>query len=168
MPFTYTYTARSKEKPDRAVTYTIFDDHIKVDLTGLFDQVTEVIESENRQEAIKEIVKTRSGTALYKTIERLSGPAQINDIYPVYNDGKLTVTFWKRIAGLRFAPIVIVMGEVDNPDAASQFIDVLRKRQQQTDSPGVFAGPLDYWLTWISLLIGIIVLIRWPKTRRRK
>ena len=68
MPFTYTYTARSKEKPDRVVTYTIFDDRIKVDLTGLFDQVTEVIESENRQEAIKEIVKTRSGTALYKTI----------------------------------------------------------------------------------------------------
>lgn len=166
MPFTYTYTARNKDNPNRLVTFTIFDDHLKVDLTGLVDQVSEVIDEEHRQEALKEIISSQTGTALYKAIERISGPAHVNDVTPIYKDGNLTITFWKRLAGLRFAPIVIVMGEVDNPDSCGQFVDVLAEQQERTESPGVFAGPLDYWFTWIALLIGIIALIRWPKKRK--
>ena len=162
MPFTYTYTARNKEKPHRVVTFTIIEDHLKVDMTGLIDQVSDVIDEENRKEAIKDIISTQTGTALYKAIERLSGPAHINDVTPIYKDGKLTITFWKRLAGLRFAPIVMVMGEVDNPDAATQFLEILDERQNQTDSPGLFSGPLDYWFTWVAIIIGVIALIRWP------
>jgi hypothetical protein len=163
MPFTYTYTARSQENPDRAVTYTIFDDHLKVDLTGLFDQLTEVVDAENREEAVKEMISTHSGTGLYKAIEKMSGPAHINDVYPHFDGAKLKVTFWKRLAGLRIAPVVTIMGEVDNPEAAAKFVEVLRERQDQTESPGIFAGPLDYWFTWIGLLIGVIALVKWPK-----
>jgi hypothetical protein len=55
------------------------------------------------------------------------------------------------------------MVNVDNPDAAAQFIETLLERQKSSEAPGVFAGPLDYWLTWIGMLIGLIVLIRWPR-----
>jgi hypothetical protein len=148
------------------VTFTIFEDHLKVNLPGLIDQVSEVIDEEHRQEAIKEIISTQTGTALYKAIERLSGPAHINDVTPIYKGGKLTITFWKRLAGLRFAPIVMAMGEVDNPDAATQFVELLAERQEETDSPGVFSGPLDYWFTWIAIIIGVIALVRWPRDKK--
>lgn len=166
MAFTYTYTARNKEKPHRAVTFTIYDDHLKVNLTGLFDQLSEVIDSKNKQGAVKDIVTTQSGTALYKATERMSGPAHINDVTPVFKNGKLVVTFWNRLAGLRTAPVVVMMGDVDNPEAAEQFVETLTDRQKSFDKPGVFAGPLDYWFTWFAMLIGVIVLIRWPKKRK--
>ena len=168
MPFTYTYTARNKDNPNRVATFTIFDDEVKVNLTGIFDQVSDVMDEEKRKEAVKEIISTQSGTALYKLTERLSGPAHINDVTPIYNDEKLIVTFWKRLKGLRFAPVVLSMGPVDNPEAASQFVEILKDRQEQADAPGFFAGPLDYWATWIAALIGLVVLLRWPRKQKSK
>jgi hypothetical protein len=58
------------------------------------------------------------------------------------------------------------MGKVDNPEAAAQFIDTLFERQEQLETPGLFSGPLDYWVTWIGLLIGLIILIKWPKKNK--
>ena len=166
MPFTYTYTARSKDNPDRVMTFTIYEDHLKVNLTGLIDQVSKVIEEEGREDVIKEFLATQSSSAVFKVFERLSGPVHINDVTPSYDDGHFTLTFWKRLAGFRFAPIVISMGEVDNPEAAEQFIEIFSERQALADSPGLFAGPLDYWATWFAVLIGVIVLIKWPRKKK--
>ncbi len=163
MPFTYTYTARNKENPDRVMTFTIFEDYLKVNLTGLVDQMSEVVGDQDRKAAIKDLVSTQSGTAIVKAMERLSGPVHINDVNPFFEDGQFKLTFWKRLAGLRFAPITLAMGTVDNPEAASQFIDTLLDRQETADEPGFFSGPLDYWFTWLGLLAGLILLIKWPK-----
>ena len=163
MPFTYTYTARNQHNPDKVITFTIFEDYLKVNLTGLIDRVSGIVEDEDREEAIKSFLSTQSGSALYKAFERLSGPVHINDVYPFFEEGSFKLTFWKRLAGLRVAPITLSIGDVDNPEAAAQFIDTLMERQDQAAAPGVFGGPLDYWATWIGLLIGLIVLIRWPK-----
>ena len=166
MPFTYTYTARNKDNPDKVITFTIFDDYLKVNLTGLLDQISDVVEEdqgESRKQAIKSVLSTQSGSAIYKAIERISGPVHISDVNANLEEDHLNLTLWKRLAGLRVAPITISMGDVDNPESASQFIDTLLERQNGADSPGLFAGPLDYWATWIGLLIGMIVLIRWPK-----
>lgn len=168
MPFTYTYTARNEDNPNRVMTFTIFEDYIKVNLTGLVDQVSEVVEEEDRQAAVKDFLTTQTGTALYKAMERLSGPVHINDVSPAYDDGQFKLTFWKRVAGLRFAPIMLSMGNVDNQEAAGQFIDTLKTRQDQADTPGIFAGPLDYWATWIAMLIGVFVLIKWPRKKKPK
>lgn len=168
MPFTYTYTARSKENPDRVMTFTIFEDYLKVNLTGLVDQISEVIEDEERKHAAKEFFTTQSGTALYKVMERISGPVHINDVSPSFDDGAFRLTFWRRIAGLRFAPIVLIMGDVDNPEAAAKFIETLQERKNQAESPGRFSGPLDYWATWIAMVIGIFVLIKWPRKKKEK
>lgn len=166
MPFTYTYTARNEDNPNRVMTFTIFDNYLKVNLTGLVDQVSEVLEEKDHQAAVKDIISTQSGTAIYKAVERLSGPVHINDVTPFYEDGQFKLTFWKRVAGLRFAPIILSMGNVDNPDAAGQFIDTLIHRQDQADTPGVFAGPLDYWVTWIAVVIGVIALVKWPRKKK--
>jgi hypothetical protein len=163
MPFTYTYTARNKENPDRVMTFTIFENYLKVNMTGLVDQVSEVAAEEDRKAAVKDLLSTQTGTALYKAMERLSGPVHVNDVNPYYEDGQFKLTFWKRLAGLRFAPITLSMGTVDNPDAAAQFIDTLLDRQETAEAPGIFSGPLDYWFTWVGLLIGLIVLIKWPR-----
>jgi hypothetical protein len=166
MTFTYTYTARAKDNPDKAMIFTIYDNYLKVDLTGLGEMISEVIDENHRNDALKDIITTQAGTTLYYLLERLSGPVHIRDVAPVFEDGKFTLTFWKRIAGLKFAPIVVSMGEVDNPESADQFIDTLEERQALTESPSIFAGPLDYWVTWIAMLIGVIFLIRWPRKRK--
>ena len=163
MPFTYTYTARNNQKPDKVVTFTIFENYMKVNLTGLIDKISSIAEEEDRETAIKSFLSTQSGSALYKAVERLSGPVHINDVNPFLEEGTFKLTFWKRIAGLRVAPITLSIGDVDNPEAAAQFIDTLLDRQDHAEDPGVFAGPLDYWATWIGLLVGLIVLIKWPK-----
>ncbi len=165
MPFTYTYTARNKENPNRIMTFTIFEDYLKVNLTGLVDQVSEVVEEKDRQDAVKEFLTTQSGSALYKAVERLSGPVHVNDVSPSYAEGLFKLTFWKRVAGLRFAPLVLAMGDVDNPEAAEKFINTLKERQDLADTPGIFSGPLDYWATWMAMAIGIIVLIKWPRKK---
>jgi hypothetical protein len=166
MPFTYTYTARNKDNPDRVMTFTIFDNYLRVNLTGLIDQVSDVVEEDDRKDAIKDFLTTQSGSAVYKAVERFSGPVHVNDVSPDYEEGQFKLTFWKRVAGLRFAPITLSMGDVDNPEAAGQFIDVLMERQDKAEAPGFFSGPLDYWATWIGILIGIIVLIKWPRKKK--
>lgn len=168
MTFTYTYTARDKDNPNTAMTFTIYDDYLKVDLTGLGEKISEVIDEGRRQDALKNIITTQAGTTLYYVLERLSGPVHIKDVTPVFENGHFTLTFWKRLAGLRFAPIVVSMGEVDNPEAADQFIVTLEERQELTETPSIFAGPLDYWVTWIAMLIGVIFLIRWPRNKKSK
>ncbi|MBW6466982.1 MAG: hypothetical protein K0B06_10790 [Brevefilum sp.] len=166
MTFTYTYTARDKDNPNTAMTFTIYDDFLKVDLTGLGERITEIIDEDRRQDAFKDMIITQAGTTLYYVLERLSGPVHIKDVTPSFNDGIFTLTFWKRLVGLRFAPVVVSMGEVDNPEAAEQFIETLEDRQGLTETPGIFAGPLDYWITWIAMLIGVILLIRWPRRKK--
>lgn len=166
MTYTYTYTARNKENPNQVMTFTIVDDHLKVNLTGFIEQVSDAMGEEDTKKTSKEIIKTHSGSALYKAVERLAGPVHINDVSPNYRDGKFRLTFWRRLAGLRFAPIGLSLGNVDNPKSAKQFLDTLHERQSQSDTPGFFAGPLDYWMTWFALVIGVFVLIKWPRKKK--
>lgn len=166
MPFTYTYTARNEKNPEKVITFTIFDDYLKVNLTGLLDRVSDVVNEDTREKAIKSFISAQSSSAIYKAVERLSGPVHIKDVSPCLEDGTFKLTFWKRLAGLRVAPITIAMGDVDNPEAAAQFIETLLERQDLAEAPGVFAGPLDYWATWVGMLIGLIILIRWPRKEK--
>jgi hypothetical protein len=167
MPFTYTYTARNTDNPDRVLTFTIFENYLRVNLTGMIDRVSEIVSEEDSKSAVKDFLTTQSGSAIYKAVERLSGPIHVNDVDPYYEEGQFKLRFWKRVAGLRFAPITLSMGNVDNPEAAGEFIDTLIDRQEKTHKPGPFSGPLDYWATWFGLVIGLIVLIKWPRKKEK-
>lgn len=168
MPFTYTYTARSIEDSDKAVTLTIIDDKLQIDLTGLFEKVTDIGDEEERAELLNEIMSTQSKAVMLKVMEKLSEPVHLKDVATSYEDNDFCLTFWKRVGGLRLAPIVISMGEVDNPEAAQAFIDTVEEQKALWEKPGVFSGPLDYWFTWGLMVIGALILIRWPRKNKRQ
>jgi len=168
MSFTYTYTARSTEDTDKAVTLTIIDDKLQIDLTGLYDMVTDIGNEEDRVELLNEAMSTQSKAVIMKVMEKLSEPVHLKDITVSYEDDDFCLTFWKRVAGLRLAPIAISMGEVDNPEAAEAFIATVDEQQALLDKPGMFSGPLDYWFTWGLMVIGALILIRWPKKKKQQ
>lgn len=168
MPFTYTYTARSVKDPEKAATFTILDDKLKIDMSGLFEKAFEIVKEEDKESVLKDMLSTQSKAVVLKVLEALSGPVHLNDIQALYDEDDFNLIVWKRAAGLRLAPVVIAMGEVDNPEAAKAFIITLEERQTQLEKPGVFKGPLDYWFTWVALAIGAIVLLRRPHKEEEK
>lgn len=59
----------------------------------------------------------------------------------------------RRSSGLRLAPITVGWRNVDNPDAARAFVKELSKRKVSAAHPGRLPGPLDYWGTWVLLMV---------------
>ncbi|MBN1666747.1 MAG: hypothetical protein JW862_06650 [Anaerolineales bacterium] len=163
MPNTYTYTARDAENPDRIITFTLVDDMLRVNLTGLVEQVGSVVLAEEKVSEAASQVKSQLAPATMKLVEYFSGPIHVNDLSVELNEARLVVTAWKRAAGLRLAPVVLIMNQVDNQDAAQAFAKQVSKRQEAAEDIGVLAGPLDYWLGWLGLALAIFVLLRWPR-----
>lgn len=159
---TYTYTARNSEDLNRVVTFTLYDGHMRVGLTGLLDQVQAVAGSEERSDELKRQAAIQVRPALLKIKEGLSGPIKVGDVDAKLNGDRLKVIMWPRLRGLRLAPVRINMGGIDNPDAAESFVDELEKRKETTDTRSFF-GPLDYWFGWAGLLLLIGLFIRRTK-----
>lgn len=158
---TYTYTARNVEDLDKVVTFTLYNGHMRVGLSGLLDQVQAVAGSEERPDEIRRQAAIQARPALLKIKEGLSGPINVGDVNARLNGDRLRVTLWPRMRGLRLAPVRINMGQIDNPDAAESFVDELEKRKETTDARSFF-GPLDYWFGWVGLLLLIGLIIRRP------
>lgn len=161
---TYTYTARNINDPDKVVTFTLLDGHMRVNLTGLLDQANTVAGSEEKSGELKRQVSLQAKPALLKLKEGISGPIHINDVNAKLEDEQLQVTLWQRMGGLRLAPVQVDMGQVDNEEAAEAFVDELEHRKEETKSNvSKFFGPLDYWLGWAGLMLLIGLFIRRPK-----
>ncbi len=160
---TFTYTARSVDNPDRVITFTLYDSHVRVSPTGLLEQTGTLSQSEDKSAEIKEQIKTQAKPLFKKITEEISEPVHINDVNASLSDEHLKVTMWQRLAGLRLAPIMFNMGKIDNEAAAEAFVQELEKRQVKEDHPGKFFGPLDYWIGWLGITLTIGFLIRWPK-----
>ena len=118
---TYTYTARNINNPDKVVTFTLYDGHMRVNLTGLLDQAKTVSNADEKSGELKQQVSLQAKPALLKLKEGLSGPVHVNDIDATIDDDRLRVTLWPRVAGLRLAPVQLKMGQIDNEDAAEAF-----------------------------------------------
>ncbi len=114
MAFTYTYTARSVKDPEKVATFTILEDKLKIDVAGLFEKAFEIVNEDDKGSVLKDMLSTQSRAVLLKILETLSGPVHLNDIQASYEADDFNLTVWKRAAGLRLAPVVIAMGEVDN------------------------------------------------------
>jgi hypothetical protein len=100
-----------------------------------------------------------------KLAESISDPIPLYDIYADLDEDTFQLITWRRAAGLRLAPVTVNITHVDNPEAAAAFIQELEQRKAAADSPGIFSGPLDYWLGWAALAVGIGALIAWPRRR---
>jgi len=161
---TYTYTARNINNPEKVVTFTLYDGHMRVNLTGLLDQANTVASADEKSGELKQQMSIQAKPALLKIKEGVSGPIHISDIKAQMEDDRFKVTLWPRVAGLRLAPVQLNMGEVDNEDAAEAFVDELEERKESTESDArKFFGPLDYWIGWAGLMLLIGLFIRRSK-----
>lgn len=165
MTNTYTYTARSSDDPQKIITFTLREEYLEVNLTGMLDSIGEVVSDEEKGDMIKAQVKTQAKPAALKVMEAFSGPIHISDVKGEVEGDKLKLRVWKRMGGLRAAPILLDFASVDNPEAAKAFVAELNERKQKAEHLGRFFGPLDYWLGWIALAVVLIVLWRWPRDR---
>lgn len=168
MSSTFTYTARSGLNSDKVVTMTLMDRQLSVQLTGILDRIDKVRQSEERPDELKRQLQTQVQPLALKAVEGLSGPMHISDITAHMKNGDFKLRGWKRVGGLRLAPLSISIREVDNPNGAEEFIDELEKRKDDTDHPGLFAGPLDYWLGWGAMALGVFALIGWPGRKKER
>ena len=161
---THTYTARNMDDPNKVVTFTLYDGHMRVNLTGLVDQARAVSGTEEKSDELKHQVALQAKPALLKLKEGISGPVHISDVNANLKDEQLQVTMWPRVGGLRLAPVQLDMGLVDNEDAASAFVDELEERKEKGSDARRFLGPLDYWIGWLGMLLLIGLFLRRPKS----
>ncbi len=163
---TYTYTARSADDPQKVITFTLRDEYLEINVTGMLEHIGEVVSGEERKRAVEKKIKTQAKPAALKVMEELSGPIHISDVKgEVAGEDQLKLTIWKRVGGLRAAPILLQFDNVDNPEAAQAFIAELKNRKASADHLGKFFGPLDYWLGWIGLVFVLVLLWRWPRRK---
>lgn len=161
---TYTYTARSADDPEKVITFTLTDEYLEISMTGMLEDISEVVSGEEGKEVIEEKIKTQAKPTALKVMEEISGPIHISDVKgEVTKTDQLRLTIWKRLGGLRAAPIMFEFERVDNPQAAHAFIAELEERKVDAEHLGKFFGPLDYWLGWIGLAVALILLWRWPR-----
>ncbi len=166
---TYTYTARSAVNPSKVVTFTLHDHRMSVELGAPLEHVERALgieegETETEQEArIQPWIKP----AAVSMMERVARPFNISDVDANVDDDRLQVTSWVRTGGLRLAPVIFLMEQVDNPEAAHAFASEVEERKASARHPGRFRGPLDYWAGWF--LVGFVVgVMLWIGLRREE
>lgn len=164
-PETYTYTARNANDPSKVVTFTLYNNHMRVNLTGVMEQAGKVVGAEEKPAEAGHQLSNQAKPAAMKMLEGVSGPVHVSDVNAHLDDDQLRVMLWQRVAGLRLAPIQFNMGEVDNADAAEAFVDELNQRREDSPHAGKFFGPLDYWIVWAGLMVLVGFLFRWPRQR---
>jgi len=166
MTKTYTFTARDGLNPDRTITLTLFPDYVRVNLTGLWDQLGKIATAEDKPIEVRTQLQNQMSPAALKLMETISGPIHIKDFNANLEGERFSIQVWQRVRGLRLAPIQLVIDPIDNTDASSAFIEELGKRKQESSRAARFPGILDYWFTWMGVLMGFIALIVWPQKRQ--
>jgi hypothetical protein len=128
------------------------------------ESLEQVAAAESRGDEAKKQLKTQFKPTTLKVVENLSGPVHLGDVnVELDDDGQFTLNSWKRVGGLRLAPLNISIGPVDNPKAAEAFIAEFEQRRAASSHPSKFFGPLDYWFGWVGLVLVAMILIRWPR-----
>jgi hypothetical protein len=169
MADTYTYTARNADNPDKVVTFTLYGNYLRVNLTGVLEKIGKISASDEKTEQVKEQLKADVQPTAMKVVENISGPFHVSDVTSNLvisdDDVSLKVGAWQRVGGLRLAPLWINVGWVDNPEAAEAFVSELEARKAAAEHPGKFFGPLDYWAGWAIVGFLVSVLFRWPRRK---
>ena len=165
MTKTYTFTARDGTNPERTLTLTLYPEFVRINLTGLWDQLGMVAQAEDKPDEAKNQIQKQIQPAALKLLESISGPVHIKDFNASLDGDQFTIQIWQRARGLRLAPINLTIQAVDNLDAAEAFLEELAQRQEEASRAARFPGILDYWATWVSVLLGFIALFFWPQKR---
>ena len=160
---TYTFTARDGLEPDRTLTLTLYPNYVRVNLTGLWDQLGKIASAEDRPDEVKIQLQNQATPAVLKLLETLSGPIHLKDFAATLDEETFSIRIWQRFRGLRLLPISLEIDPVDNPEAAEAFIAELDLRSQNAIRAARFPWILDYWFTWAGMFAGFLALILWPQ-----
>ena len=163
---TYTYTARSADNPDSIVTFTLTDHSMRVNLTGMMEKMEKMVNADDKTGEIRHQIQSQVGPAAARIIQGAESATPLDDVNASFNGERLSVTAWKRVGGLRLAPLQITIDDVDNPQATEAFIEELEERKSTAEHTSRFFGPLDYWFGWVALIGGLFLLLRWPSRRK--
>jgi hypothetical protein len=164
MEDTYTYTARSIEYPEQAVTFTLHDHHMSVEMAAPVEQVERILPRDEGEEGEpEEEAKIWLKPLAVSIIERGTGPFRVEDVYPQTDEDWLRVKAWYRAGGLGLMPVTLLDGRVDNPDAAHAFVEEVDRRKDEAQGAAGFLSILDYWITWFAagfLFFGLLSMWR--------
>lgn len=172
MENTYTYTARSIEDPEKVVTFTLHDDRMSVDVGAPVEQIArtlavvaeEVDEEEKEtaehaeQHAPKKHAKMWLKPLAVSLVERGAGALRITDVDASVHEDHLSVRSWTRLNGLRLAPITLMAGRIDNPVAATAFVDEVNARKKAFARGLPFFNFLNYWVTWVGAALSMVAV----------
>ncbi len=175
MENTYTYTARSATDPEKVVTFTLRGRRMSVGSGAPVEQAARLIESaaaegKEGEEGGEELAPAREPKLWLKPMaislaERGTSPLRVIDVDArATGAGYLWVRGWIRVAGLRLAPVTLLDGMVDNPDASLAFVEELARRKAESAQGPAVLNVLDYWATWFALSTVLLVFFnRWRK-----
>lgn len=161
---TYTFTARDAENPDKVVTFTLDEDQLRLNFTGMLEKLGKIGKAEEKGSEARLQMKTQLTPAMIKLMQNFSGPVHLSDVDANLNGGegeRLNLTVWQRLGGLRLIPVKVNMGRVDNVEAAEAFVDELEERKRDIEPASRFSGPLDYWLGWLGVAALAGLMVRW-------
>jgi hypothetical protein len=111
MAKTYSLTTRNAKQPKKVSTFTLEDEYLKVNLTGALRNLRIIAIAEDHNVAEKKNLKQQLKPATMKMLESQTGPIHVGDIIFQLNGskgGKLKITAWRRLGGLRLAPLNIL------------------------------------------------------------
>lgn len=167
MENTYTYTARSIENPGQVVTFTLQNGRMSVGLGAPLEQIETILQPAEAGEQAEEGAGRGAMTNLWlrplavSLLERGVGPFQVADVNADADEDWLRVRAWYRAGGLALAPITLVNGRVDNPQAAQAFVEELEERTSEAaGAVGLLLKVLDYWFTWLLVVAMMFGLLR--------
>jgi hypothetical protein len=150
------------------VTFTFSDHHLVVDAGAELGHVERAVstpvtaeqESDDEAHDVEPWLKPLAASDGERTYRLFD----VSDVYALTEDEGLSVSAWVRAGGLRVAPVTFHMAQVDNPVAASAFVDELGRRKAEAEAPNRLPGMLDYWASWMlagfATAIGLTVWLR--------
>jgi hypothetical protein len=165
MEDTYTYTARSIEYPEQAVTFTLHNHHMSVEMAAPVEQVERMLPARDGEEEgeFEDESKVWLKPLAVSLLERGVGPFRLEDVYPLADEDRLRVKAWYRAGGLGLVPVTLLDGRVDNPDAAEAFVAEIDRRKDEITGAAGFLNIMDYWITWFAagfLFFGLLSMWR--------
>ncbi len=178
---TYTYTARSVENPEYSVTFTLFDHRMSVGTGAPMEQMAQAFEhagaeeevevegAEGEESSVAAEVKKQSKLWLkpmaISLVERGTKPFHVDDVDADVEGDWLRVRGWVRAGGLRLAPVTLMKGRVDNPDAAQAFVAEVNERKAEAFGP---LALFDYWGVWFVAGFAVVLLLQLQRHRGKK
>lgn len=158
---TLTFTARSQVDPDKIATFTLQDEHVKVELgTALMEQVDNLIDTFQSEESLQ--IANVLEPAATGTLHHLLQPIPLADFDASLTGNTLQLSAWLRAGGLRVIPIMETWEAVDNPAGAAAFVDELKERRMFSAKQRKLPALFDYWVSWLVLgSVSVAMPILW-------